>query len=128
MKGYLRVKSVAGMEQEKAELMRRDYSKTELLIDLSASPEGMGWIPLSTAIKQGNVLKISAVRHNTSFEARFDMTTVGNSRSNGGCQIRGGAMSCVGTFVEVTRVPCGPESRLCFVCHSSSGDGRSLLK
>ncbi len=90
MKGYLRVRSVAGIEHEITQGMRRSYDRAEFLLDISASPEGRGWIRLTDAIKQGNVLKVSAVRHNSRFDAQFDMAAVTPGGNNGRCEIRGG--------------------------------------
>ena len=128
MKGYLRVRPLAEIEREIARMKRGAYDRTEFLIDTSASPEAMGWIPLTAAIKQGSVLKVSAVKNNTHFEACFDMATAAPRPGKGTCEIRGGPLACVGTFVEATGVVGSLESKMSFVGHSSSGDGRGLLK
>ena len=121
MKGYLFVRPVSEIARESKMF---SYSEAELLA-IRPSLEGLGWIPLTSAIKQGSVFKVSAEKHGTHYEARFD---TGISRGdNGLCQICGCSLACVGTFVNVwTRT--SAQFKLLFVCHSSSGDGRSLLQ
>jgi hypothetical protein len=127
MKGYLYVEPVSEIERAIGQRQKQNYDKSEFLLDMNSSLEGLGWIPLAAAIKKGNVLKVSAERHGTHYEARFDMGIITPEGDNGTCEIRGGPLACVGTFVDVIATA-SSQSKLSFVCHSSSGDGKSLLE
>jgi hypothetical protein len=127
MNGYLYVQPVSEIEREIGQRQRQNYGPSDLLLDMNSSLEGLGWIPLAAAIKEGNHLKVSAERHGTHYEARFDMGSIAPEGENGTCEIRGGPLACVGTFVNVSATA-SSQFKLSFVCHSSSGDGKSILE
>src|SRR5439155_3160290 len=96
------VQPVSEIERGFRQLQKQNYDNSEFLLDMNSSLEGLGWIPLAAVIKEGNLLKVSAERHGTHYEARFDMGIITPEGENGTCEIRGGPLACVGTFVNVS--------------------------
>jgi hypothetical protein len=141
MEGYLYVHSVAEAVRELWTAPKPDESE---LSAIRSSIEGRGWVPIEAAIKEGDILKVSATRLNTHYEAWFNMNIP--KGDNGACEIRGNQRPYTGIFVKVSQLDdtgfslaladhfsvlksvYSNEFRLLFECHSSSGDGRSLLK
>src|SRR5262245_50612918 len=99
MMGYLHVRPVAGIEQE----LRQKFGQGDISqqTDFPSSLEGQGWVPLTAAIKQGNFLKVSAEKYGTRYEACFNIVKRALQEGRGSCEIRGGPLACVGTFVDV---------------------------
>jgi hypothetical protein len=121
MKGYLWVSPVAEIERDFYKFKESD------VLGVPASLEGKGWISLSASIKVGDILKVSAEQLGIRYEARVNLKANDSARENGVCEIQHGPLACVGTFVSVSK-QANPLFKICFVCISTSHDGRSLLK
>lgn len=124
MKGYLYVASISEIE---APLRSTTYDKVNFQLDTTNRTfEGLGWIPLTAAIKRGNDLVVAAERHGVYYEAQIRMNKLTGKGDFGSCQVRGGPLDGIGTFLSV-KPAAHPDFKLFFLCRSSSGRGKSLL-
>jgi len=122
MKGYLWVQPVMEIHRE------FKHAEGDDLVPVRTSLEGLGWVPLDAAIKEGSYWKVSATGNGVRYEARVFVGNGPALAGSGTYEIRHGPLAGHGAFVDVVRVKPYLGFAVVFHCHSSSGEGKSQLK
>jgi hypothetical protein len=97
------------------------------LPDLRLSCVAKGWLPISSSIKDGDFLKLSAEREGVRVEARFNIVKNVEGGDNGAYEIKGGPFAGTGTFRNVRREE-RPDFTDFFVCHSDCPARATVLR
>jgi len=87
-------------EYEKSAEWREEQAREYSELPPVSGPSYAQWSVLSSAIKDGEFLKLSAVAHGGEVEARFNMLTPREDADNGSYEITRGARGRVGTYAK----------------------------
>lgn len=118
-RGYLNVRTC---DEILSDTVHRNFEKCDLFQWLGSSPESKGWIPLTSAIRDGNCFNVSAEQNGVCYKAVIQTNNPSSVQNNGTCEIRGGPLACRGTFMSLWRVNPESEFKFFFECYSRTHD------
>ncbi len=113
VKGYLRIEPPA------------EYLKNILAAYAESDPRsyaGKGWLPVTTSIKEGEILKVYAERETIRIDARFNIQQNSQDADDARYEIRGGQFSGNGIFLDVSEEQHSDFQHF-FVCNSTTSRG-----
>jgi hypothetical protein len=122
MKGELYLQNMLLFDQD---LKQRYYNREDMGSSKLASYELGNPVIITHAIKEGDVLKISAAADGIRYEARFNYKAT--LKENGWYEISGGSFKGTGRFVEVTPMKLG-KFAASFICISEPQTGGHALR